>query len=119
MNEIKLKPIKPNIAIPEHHYIFWIIAIIILIITAILIYFLNKHIKIKKEKKELFSLINEPKKFAYEFSKKAKKYKNKKNEEILNQILKNLENYKYKPKVENIDKNTINLIKKYLGLKWA
>ena len=117
MNGLKLKPLKPNIQIPEHHYIFWIIAIIILIITAILIYFLNKHIKIKKEKKELFSLINEPKKFAYEFSKKAKKYKTQKNEKLLNQILKNLENYKYRQKVENIDQNTKKLIQQYLELK--
>ncbi len=117
MNGLKLKPIKPNIPLPEHHYIFWIISLIILILALLLIYFLNKHIKIKKEKKALFSLINEPKKFAYEFTKKAKQYKNKKNEKILETILKELENYKYKAKVNNINENTIKLIKQYLELK--
>lgn len=117
MNGLKLKPIKPNIPIPEHHYILWLTGFIILILMAILIYFLNKRVKIKKEKKELFSLLNEPKKFAYEFSKKAKKYKNKRNKELLNQILKELENYKYKQRINNIDKNTIKLIKQYLELK--
>ncbi len=117
MNGLKLKPIKPNIPIPEHHYILWITGFIILILAMILIYILNKRVKIKKEKKELFSLINEPKKFAYEFSKKAKKYKTQKNEKLLNQILKELENYKYKQKINNIDKNTIKLIKQYLELK--
>ena len=117
MNGLKLKPIKPDIPLPEHHYVFWISGLIILILLLILIYFLNKRIKIKKEKKALFSIINEPKKFAYEFTKKAKKYKNKKNEKILEQILKELENYKYRPKVNNIDENTINLIKRYLELQ--
>ena len=117
MNGLKLKPIKPDILIPEHHYIFWIIGLVILILSVILIYYLNKYIKIKREKKELFALINEPKKFAYEFTKKAKKYKTKKNEELLKTILKELENYKYKKKVKEIDKNTKKLIKQFLGIK--
>jgi len=117
MNTLHLKPIKPNIPIPQHHYLLWVLCLIVLILILILIYFLNRYFKIKKEKKELFSLINEPKRFAYEFTKKAKKYKTKKNKEILNQILKQLKNYKYKPKVKEIDKNTIQLIKQYLELK--
>ena len=117
MNGLKLKPIKPDIPLPENHSFLWIILLIVLITIIILIYFLNKRVKIKKEKKALFSLINEPKKFAYEFSKKAKKYNTKKNKKILEKILKELENYKYKPKVNNIDENTIKLIKQYLELK--
>ena len=117
MNELKLKPIKPDIPLPENHSFLWIISFIVLILVIILIYFLSKHIKIKKEKKALFALINEPKKFAYKFTKEAKKYKTKKNEKILQKILKELENYKYKKRVNNIDKNTIKLIKQYLGLK--
>ena len=75
MNELnKLRPIKPNVDINYHsnnEYI-WIIALILVLIIAI-VFYLIKYLKIKKEKKELLKLIDNPKKFAYEFTKKAKK----------------------------------------------
>ena len=122
MNELqilnKLKPIKPDVAVETTNH-FLIIIILSLIIAILIVFFIFyfKNLKIKKEKKELLNLINNPKKFAYEFSKKAKKYKNKKNEALLEEILNRLTNYKYKKKVENLDKDTLNLIKQYLGVK--
>ncbi len=121
MNELlKLKDIKPNVPVNiAHHcpYYIWLIAIVTILLVLLLIIFINKHLKIKKEKEALLNLLNNPKKFAYEFTKKAKKYKNKKNKEFLEEIIMRLNEYKYKPVVENIDQKTVEMIKKYLEIK--
>ncbi len=119
MNELaKLKPIKPNVPINTFHFNWWMVLVIVMFLfLGIIIIFLKKSLKIKKEKKELFKLINNPKKFAYEFTKKAKKFKNKKNEKLLEEILNRLSNYKYKKEVEQIDEQTKKLVKNYLGIK--
>ncbi len=117
MNELaKLKPIKPDVAINTFHFNWWIVLVIV-IFLGIIIIFLKKSLKIKKEKKELLNLLHNPKKFAYEFTKKAKKFKNKKNEKLLEEILIRLSNYKYKKEVKNIDEKTKKMIKNYLGIK--
>lgn len=120
MNELsKLRPIKPNVPVIENGNFdyLWIIAILIVILLIFMFFYFQKYLKIKKEKKELINLIDNPKKFAYEFTKKAKKFKNKKNEKLLNEILIELQNYKYKKEVEKIDTETIKKIKEYLGVK--
>ena len=120
MNELaKLRPIKPNVPIETtiHFNFIWLIFLIALILLILFSFYIFKKIKLKKEKEDLFRLINNPKKFAYEFTKKAKKYKNKKNEKLLEEILINLKDYKYKKEVEPIDKNTKEKIKEYLGIK--
>ena len=119
MNELlKLKPIKPNVPIKENffnlNYIFLLIGIVLIIVIA---FYLKKYIQIKKEKKELFNLIHNPKKFAYEFTKQSKKFQNKKNSMLLKEILIRLQEYKYKKEVKDIDEETKNMIKRYLGLK--
>ena len=119
MNELaKLKDIKPLVKIPvsqTHHfdYMIFIILFLVLVLAVILILFIRKHYKIKKEKEELLSLINNPKKFAYEF-KKAKKFINSKNKELFEEIQKRLTNYKYKKEVNPIDEETKKLIKEFL-----
>jgi len=121
MNELlKLKDIKPNV--PVHTGSSLNIGLILLIISVLLILtiiflFIRKNLKSKKEKSALFNMIDNPKKFAYEFTKKAKKYKTKKNEELFKKIIARLGEYKYKPTVQNIDKETVKLIKKYLEIK--
>jgi len=121
MNELaKLKPIKPNVLIETANSFnpTWIIIFLIVLILLILfIYYIVKFIKLKKEKENLFKLINNPKKFAYEFTKKAKKYKNKKNEKLFEEILIKLQNYKYKKEVKQIENDIKNKIQQYLGLK--
>jgi len=125
MNELaKLKDIKPIVKfnIPENHTpynytLLWIGIILITFCLIILFIFIRKKLKIKKEKKELFSLIDNPKKFAYEF-KKAKKFVNNKNKELFEKINKRLIDYKYKKDVKPIDEETKNLIKEFLGVKW-
>ena len=121
MNELaKLRPIKPDIPINESQnfdYIWIIVTALILIFTVFIFFYLRRYFKIRKEKKELMKMIKNPKKFAYEFTKKAKKFKNRKNEYLLDGILSELQNYKYKKEVENIDSKTVKKIKKYLGLK--
>ncbi len=120
MNELsKLKDIKPNIPINEHmvFHLSWIWAIVLFIaIVLTALFFIKKYFYIKKEKKELLKMINSPKQFAYIFTKKAKKFKNKKNEELLKIILTNLEKYKYKPTVRDIDEETKKMIKQYLKI---
>ena len=124
MNELaKLKDIKEIVKfnIPQNHthynYNFlWIVIILITISLIILLIFIKKQLKINKEKKELFSLIDNPKKFAYEF-KKAKKFVNNKNKELFEEINKRLTDYKYKKDVKPIDEETKNLIKEFLGVK--
>jgi len=119
MNELlKLRDIKPIVEIPLHqqnsfNYMMFIVLFLILILTVILILFIRKHLKIKKEKEELLSLINNPKKFAYEF-KKAKKFAKNKNKELFEEIQKRLINYKYKKNVNPIDEETKKLIKEFL-----
>jgi len=119
MNELaKLKDIKPLVQIPLHneqHFNYWIFAVILalILILIILILFIKKHLKIKKEKEKLLSLINEPKKFAYEFN-KAKKFVNKKNSKLFEEIKKRLATYKYKKEVEPMDEETKKLIKEFL-----
>ncbi len=121
MNELlKLKDIKPNVPVyisGSSNYNLYLIIIICLIVFLLVFILIKKHINLKKEKLALFSLINNPKKFAYEFTKKAKKYKNKKNEKLLNEIIIRLGEYKYKPEVSEIDNETIKLVKKYLEIK--
>jgi len=120
MNELaKLKPIKPNVPIETaNSFNFaWVIILIVLILLILFAIYILKKIKLKKEKETLLSLINNPKKFAYEFTKKAKKYKNQKNEKLLEEILIKLQDYKYKKEVKPIDKNTKEKIKEYLGIK--
>lgn len=121
MNELlKLKDIKPNVPVYMNgtgHYNLYLIVIICLIVFLLIFILIKKHINLKKEKLSLFSLVNNPKKFAYEFTKKAKKYKNKKNEKLFNEIIIRLEKYKYRAKVPKIDDETINLVKKYLEIK--
>jgi len=118
MNELaKLRPIKPNVPIETTTNFVWIIVLFVLILLILLGFYIFKIIKLKKEKENLFNLINNPKKFAYEFTKKAKKYKNKKNEKLLEEILINLQDYKYKKEVMPIDNETTEKIKQYLGIK--
>jgi len=120
MNELaKLKPIKPNVPIETttHFHFVWIIVLFVLILLILLGFYIFKIIKLKKEKEKLFNLINNSKKFAYEFTKKAKKYKNKKNEKLLEEILINLQDYKYKKEVEPINDEIKEKIKQYLGIK--
>ena len=114
--KLALKDIKPDVPIPSHHYFLYITIFIIILISLSLILYLRKKVKIKKEKELLFSLIDNPKQFAYEF-KKAKKFINKKNETLYNEIEKRLKNYKYKKKVSSIDEETKKLIKQFLGTK--
>jgi len=120
MNELsKLRPIKPNIPITQsgHFDYRWLILILAVMLSVFIFFYFRKYLQIKKEKKELLNLIDNPKKFAYEFTKKAKKFKNKKNEKLLEEILLKLQNYKYKKEVENIDQKTVKMIKNYLGVK--
>jgi len=114
--KLALKDIKPDVPIETHNYLLYFIVLFVIVTSIALILYLRKRAKIKKEKEALFNLIENPKKFAYEF-KKAKKFINKKNENLYKEIEKRLTNYKYKKEVSSIDEETKILIKKFLGLK--
>jgi len=114
--ETALKDIKPNVQIIDYSfYIFLVIAIVLIIF---LIYIIYKKFFNKKENKFLTKLknldFNNSKKTAYEFTHFAKQFINEKNKKLYEEIVKELNNYKYKRVVDNLDPELIKKIKEFI-----
>ena len=114
MNEIKIHDIKNLVDIPDYSlyiYMFlWIIGIVIIfIILFILIrFFVTRK---KNKKKEYYKILknidlSDPKKAAYEITKYARLISQSNREKKLsNELIDELESYKYKKDVKPLDDN--------------
>lgn len=109
---IEIKDIKPLLDIQDYS-LFYLIAIILssVIIVVVLLYKIYKYFKSKKanSKREKYLQIlknlnyNNPKDTAYDFTKYAKPLStDEKSQELYDNIVQNLSNYKYKKDVANI-----------------
>jgi len=112
----QLKDIKPNVQIIDYQfYIFIALCVLAVLIIIFLIY---KFLKRKKIDPYLIKLKNlnfdNSKKTAYEFTEYAKHFLNEENKNSYYEIVKELEKYKYKPVVEEMDEQTIKKIKKFI-----
>jgi len=85
----------------------------------LIIYLIFKFFKNKRPNPYLIKLKNldfsDSKKTAYGFTEYAKYFLNDENRKFYEEIVKELEKYKYKPKVDNLESETINKIKKFIG----
>jgi len=109
-----LKDIKPNIQL--HDYLFLLtVAVAVLLAAAALMFFLKK----RKPDPHLEALKNldfsDSKKTAYAFGEHARHFVDEKNKELFEEIQKELQNYKYKPRVAPLSKETVEKIKLFTG----
>jgi len=112
----QLKDIKPNVEIID--YKFYAFIAVIIILSVLIIYIFIKLLKKKEPNPYLKKLQNlnfsDSKKTAYEFSEYAKYFLNEENKDFYEEIVKELEKYKYKPVVDNLDEKIIEKIKKFI-----
>jgi len=112
----QLKDIKPNETIIDYQFYVFIGFVVLLII--LLVFLIFKFLKKKKPNPYLEKLkkidFNNSKKTAYEFTEYAKYFINEENKAFYEQIVKELEKYKYKPVVDDLDDEIIKKIKKYI-----
>ena len=118
--ENTLKDIKPNIEIID--YSFYIFLIFIAVLIIFIIYLIYKKFFNKKENEFLIKLknldFNNSKKTAYEFTYLAKHFINEENKKLYEEIVKELNNYKYKKVVDNLNPKLIEKIKTFIkGIK--
>jgi len=111
----ELKDIKPNETIIDYQFYVFIGFVVLSII--LLVFLIFKLLKKKKPNPYLEKLKNldfsNSKKTAYEFCEYAKHFVNEENREFYEQIVKELEKYKYKPKVDDLNEEIIEKIKKF------
>ncbi len=112
---LPLRDIKPNVTIIDYQW--WGFIFLVFILALMIIYLIYKFFK--KQKDENLQILknldfNDSKKVAYTFSKLARNYINEKNKDLFEEIEKELIQYKYKPSVPKINKNTKEKIKKFL-----
>jgi type IV secretory pathway component VirB8 len=112
----QLKDIKPNETIIDYQfYIF--VALCVIAVLAVL-FFIYRLLKRKKTNPYLVKLKNldygNSKKTAYEFTEYAKYFLNDENKERYAELVKELEKYKYKLVVDEMDRQTIEKIKKFI-----
>ena len=123
MNEIKIHDIKPLVEIPD--YSFFILSGLILlgiIIVSLVIFFIYKYLKNKKQniRREYFKKLKEldfknSKKSAYDITKYGQLLvKTKREKQLLNDLISQLEQYKYKKDVDNFDDETKALFDRFL-----
>ncbi len=116
----QLRDIKPNEQIIDYQfYIF--IALIVLFVIGI-VFLIVRFLKKKKQNPYLIKLknldFNDSKKTAYEFCKYAKVFITEENEQLYNELYKDLEKYKYKKVVDNLSEEVIIKIKNFIeGIK--
>ncbi|AZV46139.1 hypothetical protein C3L23_02300 [Nautilia sp. PV-1] len=112
----QLKDIKPNAHIID--YQFYIFVICCIIAVMLVLYLIYKFFKKKKPNPYLLKLQNldfgDSKKTAYEFCEYARYFLNDENRKIYEELAKELEKYKYKPKVEKLDEQTKQKIKQFI-----
>jgi len=112
----QLRDIKPNATIIDYQFYFFIVLILLGIALAVLL--ILKLLKKKKNNPYLIKLknlnFNNSKKTAYEFSEYAKFFINEENKEFYEEIVKELEKYKYKPVVDDLDKEIIKKMQKFI-----
>jgi len=113
----QLKDIKPNVQIIDYwFYLFCTVGIILLLL---IMYFVYKKLAKRKTDPYLERLKNldykKSKKTAYEFSEYAKHFITDENRSLYEEIVKELEQYKYRPKVDDLKPEIIEKMKKYIG----
>ncbi len=131
MDELKnLRDIK-DIVVVDTFNPLWIVAIAFFIIVAILLIFYFKRGSRKKYKFKLTPKeiswkniqnidFNNPKDIAYIFSEDVSKFVNENSIDEYKNILKELEQFKYKKEIPNMNKDLQNRIKEFIrGLKWV
>jgi RecA-family ATPase len=116
----QLKDIKPNEHITDYSFYIFVFAVIAAFLLAGFIVF--RMLKRKKQNPYLAKLkkldFTDSKKTAYEFCEYARFFINDENRDFYREIEKELEQYKYRPHVEALDKKTVEKIKKFTeGLK--
>jgi len=113
----QLRDIKPNVQITDYWFYIAVTAGIILFL--VVMYLIYRFMKKKKPNPYLLKLKNldfsDSKKTAYEFSEYAKFFVNDTNESFYNEIVKELEKYKYRPVVDPLSKETKEKIKKFIS----
>ena len=131
MDELKnLRDIK-DIVVVDTFNPLWIVAIAFFIIVVILLIFYFKRGSRKKYKFKLTPKeiswkniqnidFNNPKDIAYIFSEDVSKFVNENSIDEYKNILKELEQFKYKKEIPNMNKDLQNRIKEFIrGLKWV
>ena len=118
----ELKDIKPNVNIVDYQFYIFIGFVVLVII--LLIYLIFKFLKKKKQNPYLIKLknlnFNDSKKTAYEFSEYAKYFINEENKSFYEELVSELEKYKYKPIVDDLNEEIVSKIKKFIeGIKWV
>jgi hypothetical protein len=112
----QLKDIKPNVQIID--YQFYIFIAVSLIGVLLIFYMLLRFLRKKEPNPYLLKLKNldfgDSKKTAYRFSEYAKHFVNEENRVFYDEIVKELEKYKYRPVVDDLDKETVRKIKKFI-----
>ena len=119
----ELRDIKPNVEIPDNSLIILSVSLFTLIVLAILLYLLLKPKRKKRKKltpleikkKELKELdFDNDKDVAYTFTTHAGEFTNEKNLHEYEEILKQLEPYKYKKEIPKMDKELKKRIKRFI-----
>jgi len=123
MNSLKINDIKSIVEVDD--YSFYILILLVLMATAIVIlfiYYLYKKIKNKKinfQKNYIQKLkdinVSESKRAAYSITKYTQLlHKNERQLSLANELILELDKYKYKKETGSFDENTLNLYKKLL-----
>jgi flagellar biosynthesis/type III secretory pathway M-ring protein FliF/YscJ len=123
-DEIQLHDIKPIIDIQEYslYYFLGLVGLVLLLVGGILylvvLWFKRRNaFNIRKEHKKLLSSLDlsEPKKSAYAMTYYGATFKNDspRHEQMYNNLISKLEDYKYKKTVERLDEETIGYFELY------
>jgi amino acid permease len=112
----QLKDIKPNAHIADYQFYLFIAVCILAVL--IILYIIFRLLKRKKTNPYLLKLQNldfgDSKKTAYEFCEYARYFLNDENRKAYEELAKELEKYKYKPKVAKLDEKTREKIKQFI-----
>lgn len=122
--DIDLHDIKTIVEVQEYSlYYFLAISLVVFLLIGVVLYFLYRWFRNKNrynKRKEYFKMLdtldfNDTKKAAYAITRYAEIFKNdsEKHTELFEQILKKLEQHKYKKDVDKFDNETLKIIQEY------
>jgi len=111
----QLKDIKPSVTITD--YTIYIAILILLLLIALIVYIVKNITKTQSDQYlEALKHLDyaNPKKSAYQFTKYARLFINDENKQQYEAIVAKLEKYKYKPKVDPLNREIIEEMKKFI-----
>ena len=122
MNELKIHDIKALSTIPDiSFYIFLLIIVLAISVLGLLIYLLFKYFKSRSnEKKIIFKQLqnmplNNAKQDAYIITKKGRKLiSNDREEKLFEELIEELNQYKYKKNVQSMHKHTQEKFRRFM-----